>query len=138
MSNEAQKRDASHVKLEAQKNGATLIGGKMKYILNSAVMTSYGIWSYRPIKIEEAKQWLLKGGWESTIGYEETAKAMSILFGMDIPGGPAYRKQVFLTRNDKALVFRLKYRVPLHELKGQQGLERILSACEIGILKKLT
>ena len=41
MSNEAQKRDASYVELEAQKNDATLIGGEMaKYCIDEKKLES--------------------------------------------------------------------------------------------------
>ena len=106
----------------------------MKYILNSAVVTTPGVYEYRLIDIEEAKKWLAEGGWESTIGYDETAKALSSLTGYNIP---VCRKLVKLKAGDECLVFRLTIRLTDPRLKGKLSEKFVLENCEIGILKKV-
>jgi len=105
----------------------------MKYLLNSAVITAPGVYEYSYISLEEAKQWLQEGNWESTIGYPETAIALSQLTGIEIP---VNRKQIQMQPHDEALVFRLTKRLSEPELKGQVGISNIISNCEIGLLRR--
>jgi len=108
-----------------------------KYILNSAVITSPGSYSYRHITVEEAKEWLSRGGWESTIGYEETALALQKITGYSIP---VNRKVITMDVGDIGLVFRLVfpkgYR-PDPQKKGQLGAEFIIKHSELGLLKRI-
>jgi len=110
-----------------------------KYVLNSAVITSPGFYYYRLVNADFAKNWLRHCQWESTIGYEETAKALEKLTGVPVP---VNRKIAVMEAGDEALVFRLvlpqgERRLPV-DLKGRQGMDFILSHCEIGILRKIS
>lgn len=110
----------------------------MRYILNSAVITSPGSYEYRLIDAEEAAAWLREGGWESTIGYQETAEALSQLSGVQVP---VNRRMVRMEEGDEALVFRLV--LPPGErrvdpaTKGSLGADYIREHCETGILIRL-
>jgi hypothetical protein len=77
------------------------------YVLNSPVCTGWGVFSFRPVGIEEAKR-LLTEGFVSAIGHEATAKALSKLLGMAIP---LNRVAVRMEPGDKAIVFRLLKRI---------------------------
>ena len=77
-----------------------------KYILNSAVLTAPGSYHYRLVSVAEAKRWLDAGGWKSTIGYEQTAEALSALTGVQVP---VDRVSIEMEPGDEALVFRLKF-----------------------------
>jgi len=107
------------------------------YILNSAVITAPGLFRYRHISIDEARKWLDLHDWVSTIGYEETAKALQKITKVIIP---VNRKVIEMQPGDEALVFRLVfpsgYRPDPGE-KGQLSEEFILANCEIGLLKRL-
>jgi hypothetical protein len=105
-----------------------------KYILNSAVITSPGMYEYNFITVEEMKKWLEAGDWVSTIGYEETAKALQELTGIKIP---VNRQQIKMKQGDEALIFRLTCRLDNPQLKGYLTTEFIKNNCEIGILKKI-
>jgi len=105
----------------------------MRYILNSAVITTPGRYSYCLIGVEEAKEWLMSGPFESTLGYQETAIALSALTGMPVR---VNRKMVQMRTGDEALVFRLTCRLDDPRLKGQLSPEFVLQNCEIGILRK--
>ncbi|RLD19299.1 MAG: DNA-binding protein [Caldiserica bacterium] len=107
----------------------------MKYILNSAVVTTPGVYEYRLIDIEEARRWVKEGGWESTIGYVETAFALAQLVEKPIP---VNRKLIRMKAGDEALVFRLTVRLPDFRTKGNVGTDFILKHCEIGLLKKIS
>jgi hypothetical protein len=77
----------------------------MKYILNSAVITAPGVYSYRLTTPEEAREWYGSGeGVFSTIGYPETAEALSLMLGKSIK---AIRITIEMQPGDSALVFRL-------------------------------
>lgn len=124
------------------------------YILNSAVITAFGIYRYELTTPSSARHWLLEKKWESCIGYEETAKALSELtsFSEKYPSIfiPVNRKMVQMEckwndekeryEGDEALVFRLVfpsgYR-PDPTKKGNFGEEFIRNNCEIGILRRL-
>lgn len=101
----------------------------MQYLLNSAVLTAFGTYAYDPLSTEQARTWLttcvcdhssgqLDGEtcrtcqgtgypWQSTIGYEETARALEVL--CDLPPGsiPVQRLTIQMQPGDSALVFRL-------------------------------
>ncbi len=105
----------------------------MRYILNSAVITTPGNYNYSLVSIQEAKNWIEKGGYESTIGYAETAQALSTVLGCSIRTN---RKNIKMETRDEALVFRLTCRLDDPALKGGIGVEYILKNCEVGILCK--
>ena len=106
----------------------------MRYILNSAVITSPGRYEYFHISPEEAKNWLQKGGYLSTIGYPETADALELMTGISVA---VNRQQITMQPGDEALVFRLTKRLNLPENKGKVGVSVILNNCEIGILRRI-
>ena len=73
--------------------------------MNSAVITAPGTYVYRHISVEEAKRWYFEGEIPiSTVGYEETAEALSQLLGVRIP---VNRITIVMQPGDEALVFRL-------------------------------
>lgn len=76
----------------------------MRYILNSAVITSPGLYSYRLLTQEEAREWAARGQFLSTVGYEETAQALSEFLGTLVP---VNRTTIRMAPGDEALVFRL-------------------------------
>lgn len=102
-----------------------------RYLLNSAVLTAFGTWTYTPLTPDEARVWF--GGhrvdcgsahWDedtnayggctcgfvpplSTIGYAETATALAELLGLDPDDVPVNRLQIRMEAGDEALVFRL-------------------------------
>lgn len=110
----------------------------MRYLLNSAVITAPGTYKYRLISVDEAKEWLARGEFISTIGYPETAEALHRLVGIAIP---VNRTTVKMEPGDEALVFRLAFKPgdprPDVALKGQLGVEWILERSEIGLLQRI-
>lgn len=110
-------------------------GETMRYILNSAVITAPGHYTYAHITAAEAFSWLHEGGWISTVGYPETCEALQRISGIEIP---CNRKQITMNVGDEALVFRLTKRLIVPENKGKVGVQEILENCEIGILKHVS
>ena len=104
-----------------------------RFVLNSAVITTPGTYVYRLVSVDEAKEWVSAGTFDSTIGYPETAVALSAITGICIP---VNRHQIYMDTGDEALVFRLTCRMANPELKGKLTPAFVLNNCEIGILKK--
>lgn len=107
----------------------------MKYILNSAVVTTFGTYRYVPLTVDEAKAWLVAGPEPlSCVGYKETILAFALVLGREIIEN---RQTVKMQPGDEALVFRLTSRVADPTQKGGVGLQTILDNLEIGLLTRL-
>lgn len=111
----------------------------MRYLLNSAVITTPGRYEYRLITDELARQWYETGDEPvSTIGYVETAEALGQLLGRPIAMD---RRTVEMEEGDEALVFRLKLppgspRIDPSD-KGRISREVLLGHFELGLLTKI-
>ena len=103
----------------------------MRYLLNSAVLTSPGIYHYRLVTLQEAVTWLQQGDFISRIGYLTTAKHIEAFSGIrpEVDRGSTNMKA-----GDEALVVRLKYRIQEPDQKGiyKPG----LADWEYGIIEK--
>lgn len=77
----------------------------MRYLLNSAVLTAPGRYDYRLITPDEARAWAAEP-FQSTIGYEQTAEALTQILGRAVP---VDRKTIQMAPGDQALVFRLVF-----------------------------
>lgn len=106
----------------------------MRYILNSAVLTATGTFTYTLVSADEARGWLDAGPAESAIGYEETANTFGRLLGRTIA---LDRRQVTMMPGDEALVLRLTTRVPDPATKGVVGVEWIVEHAEMGVLRMI-
>lgn len=109
----------------------------MKYLLNSAVITSPGEYRYRLITPEEARQW--DGGQAiSTIGYEQTADALSQLLGRPVR---VDRRTITQQVGDEALVFRLVFPPGSPRIdpgdKGRLSAALMAGHYELGLLVRL-
>ncbi len=81
------------------------------YILDSPILTSYGLYEYRPISIEEAREIVRRRSREiiSAVGHKATADLLSRLFGFEIE---VCRKKIEMEAGDQALVFQVLERLP--------------------------
>jgi hypothetical protein len=106
----------------------------MRYLLNSAVVTSPGRYEYWLCDTEAARRWMAAGPVESTIGYQETAEALSVLLGQPVE---INRRMVRMEPGDEALVFRLTVRLADPSVKGRiNDPDWIAEHSEIGILSR--
>ena len=108
------------------------------YLLNSAVITNPGIYSYKLINVRKAELLLEAHPWISTIRYPETAQALSLLTGICIPTNSTIIK---MEEGDLAIVFRLVFpkghnRIPTDQ-KGNLSTEFVLKNHELGLLKRM-
>ena len=102
-----------------------------RYVLNSAVLTTPGDYSYRHVSEAQARDWLDRGPFESAVAFEQTAAALSEIVGFVVP---ACRKAVFMLPDDEALIARIK--MPMGEARGL-SVEELSRRLEIGLLRRV-
>jgi hypothetical protein len=79
------------------------------YLLNSPVLTGFGKWVFEgPLSVEVARQ-VLAGGFVSAIGHPGAAQFLGKLLAIEVP---VSRIAVDMRLGDRAVVFRLKVRLP--------------------------
>jgi len=78
-----------------------------KYILNTPVLTNYGVYRFEKMSLEEAR--LFARDAVSAVGHEGAAKAMSAILGIEIP---LHRRKITMRPGDSALVFKILERLP--------------------------
>lgn len=103
----------------------------MRYLLNSAVLTTPGEYEYHLITEEEAITWLKQGNFISRVGYPANADHILRISGIK----PELSREITnMQSGDEALVVRLKYRIqnPKEKATFQPGSED----WEYGILIK--
>jgi len=110
-----------------------------KYLLNSAVITSPGTYNYWLVAPERAKRWSTPNkSIVSTIGYEQTAEALSQILGWEVP---VNRKTITMFPEDEALVFRLVFKEGTSRIdpqdKGRLREEILAGNFELGLLKRI-
>ncbi len=79
------------------------------YILNAAVITNYGIFTYEELQLGEVRQKLKNNAIICAIGHESTAKLFSIITGYEVTPN---RIQVKMVNGDHAIVFWMNKRLP--------------------------
>ena len=99
----------------------------MLYVLNSATLPLKEGGKYlikaRQLSIQEASEMLKREKFVSAVGHESTAKALSNVFGVEIPYS---RTQIFLGDGDKLISIILKKRLAEGQvLKTVEELEQI-------------
>ena len=104
-----------------------------RYVINSAVVPAEnaGMYEYRNIDWEEAKEWLQRGTYISTIGYKDTAEYLHSMTGMRFK---VNIETIHFNEGDEALVCRLRQRVE-RGMKGKFTPDDV--EYEIGILRRI-
>lgn len=117
------------------KNSEEGLGMSKKYLLNSPVLTDYGIFMFKKIGLEEAKEFT-RDTFVSAIGHEGTARLLSALLGTDIP---VNRIAIRMERGSQALVCRLKTRLEEGRVLNFDELRELYNngLIEFGILERI-
>ncbi len=102
------------------------------YLLNSPVLTDFGLWSYLgPLTVEEARA-LVEEGFCSAIGHVSTASLLSRILGRTVS---VDRTPVTLLPGDRALVFHVERRVEEGRILSEEDLLR--QGYRLGVLERL-
>lgn len=80
----------------------------VSYLLNAAVLTAFGRYTFKEISIDEARL-ILNEGYISAIGHSATAKILSTLLGLQVEVNRINSRQEI---GDRAIVFWLSQRQP--------------------------
>ncbi len=104
------------------------------YLLNSPVLTSFGTFRYTEINLEAAQEMILSvdTNFISAIGHTATAQFLSQILGVEIL---ANRIQIKMEPGDKALVFKIKERLPEGKILNEADLKNL--AIEYGLLEHI-
>lgn len=109
----------------------------MRYILNSAVLTAFGQYDYEPLTPRQAREWA-KRGFQSTVGYEQTAEALGQILEQPVP---VDRRTIKMQPGDEALVFRLAFPPGTPRIdpgnKGRLQQEVLAGHFELGLLRRI-
>ena len=108
----------------------------MRYALNTAVITTPGLYRYRLLSRNEARAWWLAAPVDCRIGYLETCMALARV--LDVDASAMDRRLIRMSPGDEALVFRIalppSHRRQAVARKGFEGVVRLTRDCEIGLL----
>lgn len=107
----------------------------MRMVINSAVITSPGVYEYREVSVEMARRWLAGGPVTSYIGYENTREWIARRLEVFLPINRSARH---MEPGDEALVVRLRYRLSDPSMKAGGGVALNDSDVELGILRRIT
>lgn len=103
----------------------------MIYLLNSPILTSYGLWQFKgPLSMAQARG-LVQEGFSSAVGHESAAKLLAHLLGVTVP---VNRVPITMQAGDGALVLRILARLPEGAVLDAQTLEA--TPYELSFLKK--
>jgi len=104
----------------------------MIYIINSPVLTDFGLFEYKPFSVEEVKLLLKTRHYTSAIGHETTALFLTKLLECEINSN---RIAITQKLEDSLIVFKLKMRGPANKEYSIGEMEA--AGYEFGLLTKL-
>ena len=113
-----------------------MIGGNdpvpKTYVVNTPVLTDYGTWRFEgPIDTSQAKA-VLDQGFTSAIGHEGSARFLSDLLDLELP---VNRIRIKMEQGDRALVLRIKARLPEGVLLTKEEMHKL--PFELGLLTRI-
>ena len=104
---------------------------KKVLILNCAILTSLGEFSYRKSSAEEVKKLIQENGFESAVGHKATAEILSQILETEIPQNRIQAKQ---EAGQIAIVFSMNKRIEEGRILNREEIEEV--GYSINILEK--
>lgn len=102
------------------------------YVLNTPILTAYGLWRFEgPVDVGRAAE-VLRGGFVSAIGHAGAAEFLTRLLGVPVP---VNRTSIEMRAGDRALVLRLKARLPEGAVLSDEQMRAL--PFELGLLTRL-
>lgn len=93
----------------------------MVTILNSSILTNFGVYLYEPLSLEDAKK-LIADGFESAVGHQATCDILSSLLDTPVK---LNRIQFSQNPGETAIVFKLKTRPQEGKVLSVQEIEQV-------------
>lgn len=108
----------------------------MKYILNSPILTEYGLFQFTKIDDLKTAKEFVEGEFVSAIGHQGTAELLTNLLNREIK---ANRLQIKMNKGDEALVVRLKIRLEEGRILSYEEVRKLYEEgnIELGIIKRI-
>lgn len=101
-------------------------------LLNTAVLTSFGLFKFKPLTLAEVIKIVKNAEIVSAIGHAATAEILSDILGIRVI---ANRFNYVQNVGDTVLVFKLKSRIPEGKILNKNEMEEI--GYEFGVLTKI-
>lgn len=99
------------------------------YIINAPILTNYGLWLFDgPISVSDARS-IIAEGFISAVGHQASAEILTKLLNVRIP---VNRIEVTMEPSDRALILRLKQRLPEGKVLNEEELSSM--PFELGLL----
>lgn len=102
------------------------------WLINSAVLTAFGEYSYEPLTVEAARELVASGRFESAIGHAVTAQLLADQLGIPVSHN---RVAITMQPGDRSIVFRVCDRLPEVTVLSHQQLSAIRT--ELGLLTRV-
>ncbi|HEX2882778.1 MAG TPA: DUF1874 domain-containing protein [Polyangiaceae bacterium] len=102
-------------------------------LLNTSILTDYGIFGYVPLSLEDARQIAARENFESAIGHESTAEILTEILGVSVTVNRSDNKQ---SPGDQAIVFKLRGRPEEGRVLSRADIDRI--GFDFGLLTRIS
>jgi hypothetical protein len=102
-------------------------------LLNTSILTDYGIFGYTPLTLEDARDIAQRENYESAIGHQATAEILTELLEVPVSVNRTNNKQ---SPGDQSIVFKLRGRPEEGKILSREDIDRI--GYDFGLLTRIS